>query len=772
MQQFKALLKKELSSYFNNFLAYIVLFFYLLISIGSAFYFGSYLAMTDNSLFSVFYLQPFILTVIIPAITMKLWSDEYRLGTAEFLLTQPVDIYKIVLAKFTAATVFAVFMTIFMLPFIGYTATWLKLDWGGIFTCFIGLWMLIVLFTSIGCLISAFNRNIILSYLFSVVCIAAVVAFPLTHLYNTYTNYLFAEIGLFELFYFISFAAVFVLLNILAVEYKLKAQKFKTLRFCGLTAGILFCTGMLNFLISILFTAKIDMTSAGLYTPSEQSKQLVLGINRPLTIDLYIAREFKAKNTASYYYYEQVKRFLNKYQSVSDGMISVNAVEVEPFSDLETIVLQNGLYFEENAGGSKDYFGAVIRSNNGQKTEIKHFLPERQAYLEKDIDTALLKLTHPELIKTVGVHLDTTQNLNNFQGIMLGLENDYNVVAVESNTYEISSQLDLLILLNSKEFPSYFKYAVDQYIMRGGNVLIFFDFLTADQSYVTNLKNIRALDFLGSWGITLQDDLTDTGKLADYFITGDDNLKIYKASTFRVLNKDLQVMPFVEHDNLLIGAVLKGKVQSAYISNPFVNTSIAKDMQPHIVFSYKENKIGLVGDVDLISDENWIAVNSPDKNPYSIINSSANGDAIKRLIDYMAGNEIYNNLPINNSMLNLQSIGQQINDWTYKQYTEEYEETLNAIKDQQVAVFDQTGGDEEKMFALIQSGRAGKEIADLEKKLQNLMFKMRGLYSAEVTKIMIINIALWPLAALLLAVFGWLLYRKKQQKYVKEFFND
>ncbi|MBR3502461.1 MAG: ABC transporter permease, partial [Alphaproteobacteria bacterium] len=94
MQQFRALLKKELGSYFNNFLAYIVLFFYLLTSIGSAFYFGSYLAMTDNSLFAAFYLQPFILTVIIPAITMKVWSDEYRLGTAEFLLTQPVDFYK------------------------------------------------------------------------------------------------------------------------------------------------------------------------------------------------------------------------------------------------------------------------------------------------------------------------------------------------------------------------------------------------------------------------------------------------------------------------------------------------------------------------------------------------------------------------------------------------------------------------------------------------------------------------------------------------------
>ncbi len=771
MQQFRALLKKELGSYFNNFLAYIVLFFYLLTSIGSAFYFGSYLAMTDNSLFAAFYLQPFILTVIIPAITMKVWSDEYRLGTAEFLLTQPVDFYKFVLAKFSAATIFGVFMTVFLAPFIAYTSIWLKLDWGSIIADFIGLWMLIILFSAIGCLISSFNRNIILSYLFSVVCIASTVAFPFTHLYDTYINYLFAEIGFFEIFYFISLSAVFVFLNILAIEHKLKVQKFKTLKFCALTAGFLFCASALNYLFYILSTAKIDITSAGLYTPSEQSEKIVAGINQPLTIDLYIAHDFKAKNTASYYYYEQVKRFLNKYQSFSDGMISVNAIEVEPFSDLENIVLQSGLYFEENANGSKDYFGAVIRNNNSQ-TVIKQFLPQRQAYLEKDIDIALLKLTKPELIKTVGVHLDTTQNMNSFQGIMLGLENDYNVVAVESNTYEISPQLDLLILLNSKEFPSYFKYAVDQYLMRGGNILIFFDFLTADQSYVTNMKNIRVLDLFESWGVTLKDDLTDTGKLADYFTTSEDKLKIYKASMFRVLNKDLRVMPFIEHDNLLVGAVLHGKVPSAYISNPFINAGIAKDMMPHLIFSHTDNKIGIVGDVDLISDDNWIAVNSPDKNPYSIINSSTNGDAVKRLIDYMTGNEIYNSLPINNSYINLQNIGQQINDWTYKQHEQEYEQTLDAIKNKQIAMFDQLGGDEEKMLAFIQSGGGGQEFADLEKKLQSLMFKMKQLYSAKVAKIMVINIALWPLVALLLVIIGHLYYRRKQQKNIKELFND
>ena len=84
MQQFKALFKKEMSGYFRSHFAYFVFFIYLFISIGGAFYFGEYLAMHDTAVYALFYLQPVILVLLIPALTMRLWSDEYKSGTAEF----------------------------------------------------------------------------------------------------------------------------------------------------------------------------------------------------------------------------------------------------------------------------------------------------------------------------------------------------------------------------------------------------------------------------------------------------------------------------------------------------------------------------------------------------------------------------------------------------------------------------------------------------------------------------------------------------------------
>ena len=102
MQQLWALFLREFRSYFRSFLAFMVFFVYLFVSIGSSFYFGSYLGMHDTALYALFYAQPIILAVLIPALSMRLWSEEYRLGTIEFLLTQPVKIMYLVLAKYLA----------------------------------------------------------------------------------------------------------------------------------------------------------------------------------------------------------------------------------------------------------------------------------------------------------------------------------------------------------------------------------------------------------------------------------------------------------------------------------------------------------------------------------------------------------------------------------------------------------------------------------------------------------------------------------------------
>ena len=146
MQQFMTLWIKEFCSYFQNMSAYFVLFVYLFVSIGSAFYFGEYLAMHDTALYALFYAQPVILTVLVPVLTMRSWAEEYRTGTIEFLLTQPISTSTLVLAKFCAVWLFYFAASLLFIPFIIFSAGWLQLDWWNIFSSYAGLWLLLLFY--------------------------------------------------------------------------------------------------------------------------------------------------------------------------------------------------------------------------------------------------------------------------------------------------------------------------------------------------------------------------------------------------------------------------------------------------------------------------------------------------------------------------------------------------------------------------------------------------------------------------------------------------
>src|ERR671933_2028661 len=111
MRKFFVLLGREVRSYFYSPIAYIVLLFFLLLS-GVDFYFqlsfmngrpASY-SVQEAFFNSVFFWFAFVL--IFPLITMRLFAEEFKLGTIEPLMTAPVRDWQVVLAKFTGALVF------------------------------------------------------------------------------------------------------------------------------------------------------------------------------------------------------------------------------------------------------------------------------------------------------------------------------------------------------------------------------------------------------------------------------------------------------------------------------------------------------------------------------------------------------------------------------------------------------------------------------------------------------------------------------------------
>jgi len=163
--------KKEFRSYFNSLIAYIVLVVFLLIT--GYFFAVPLFIINQATLRHLVNLLPLMFLFFIPAITMRLFSEEIKVGTIEILLTQPVNDYEILIGKYIAGVVFisvgilATFFYPITLIFIG------KLDIGQTIAQYIGLFFLIIMFSSIGIFGSILTKNQIVAFIISfVICFA------------------------------------------------------------------------------------------------------------------------------------------------------------------------------------------------------------------------------------------------------------------------------------------------------------------------------------------------------------------------------------------------------------------------------------------------------------------------------------------------------------------------------------------------------------------------------------------------------------------------
>lgn len=768
MQQFTALLLREFRSYFRNFSAYFVLFVYLFASMGTAFYFGSYLGMHDGALYALFYAQPIILAVLMPVLTMRSWAEEYRFGTIEYLLTQPVPCFVLTAAKFCAAGAFCLLAMLGLAPFIIYSADWLNLDWQNILTNELGLFVVMLFFCSVGIFISALTSNLLLAYLLSFFCLALWTALPYFGLYTIYNNFLFAEIGAVDVLYFVSFTAVFVFLNTVVLSLHGSSQKYKWQKVGAFMLILLLGTAFFNIAVSNFFAGKADLTKAKLYTPKTQTSELLDKLQKPVTIDVFAAKDYINSNSDYFHYLQQIQRFLRRYQRLSGGIVEVNVTYVEPFSELEEKVLDKGLYFETNAGGSRNYLGAVVRTSDGKETVIKQFLLQRQPLLEKDIDTALLKVTEPERVKNIGVFVDNMQNLEGLQEILLNLENDYNVFNISPSMYEFSNKVDLVVLINPKKISPALRYGVDQFIMRGGRVVVFFDFYTASQSDLTNSEDVQFVDFLNNWRVNLKTVAVDEGKLEKTFGYSPLGLRLNKAFLFEVDNPAVKVVPFITNENGLVGAVMEGSFSSLYTKNPYEETELAATMKPFLKQSLKEGKAAVVGDVDFLEAPFWAAENSPDRNLYSVIEKSGNGAAVRALIDYMADNQIYEQLPVGKQLFNLDSIGQRLMKNIFSRQEAAYNVLQNKIQEQKRVLYEQSNENALLYEQLVQVGKAGRELAQNEEKLQRIDYKIKSDYETATAKMMIMQIFIIPLLEVVALFFLARFYRLRRNSRIKE----
>ena len=134
--------KRELRGYFCTPIAYVFLIAFLVMSAIATFLVGDFFTFNEASLRTLFFWQPWLFLLCVPAAGMRLWAEERRQGTVEVLLTMPVTIFQTVLGKFLAGWLFLGIGLVLTFPLPISVAFLGDPDWGAMLTGYLGGFLL------------------------------------------------------------------------------------------------------------------------------------------------------------------------------------------------------------------------------------------------------------------------------------------------------------------------------------------------------------------------------------------------------------------------------------------------------------------------------------------------------------------------------------------------------------------------------------------------------------------------------------------------------
>ena len=255
----------------------------------------------------------------------------------------------------------------------------------------------------------------------------------------------------------------------------------------GLGAVILLSV---NLIASVgLKNVKTDLTEDRLFTISDGTREVLRSIDEPITARLYFSRRLAELAPEQSRYFQRVKALFEQYRDLSGGKLQLAVLDPEPFSDAEDRAVASGLRgVRLNTEGEVGYFGLVATNSTDSTETIPYFAPDREAFLEYDVTKLVYNLANPK--KRVvglmsGLPLDGGETETPMGKrpqkpwmIMSQIRELFEVRDVAQNVTAIPSGLDVLMVVQPTALTEEAAYAIDQYALKGGKVLVFIDPVT------------------------------------------------------------------------------------------------------------------------------------------------------------------------------------------------------------------------------------------------------------------------------------------------------
>ncbi|WP_452601266.1 gliding motility-associated ABC transporter substrate-binding protein GldG [Pontimicrobium sp. MEBiC06410] len=546
-----ALLKKEINSFFASPIGYLVIAIFLILNGLFLWVFKGEFNILDYGfadLSSFFLLSPWILIFLIPAVTMRSFSDEKKQGTLELLLTKPISHLQIVLGKYLGAFLLIILALLPTLLYV-YTVNQLgnpvgNLDVGSTLGSYFGLLFLVAAYTAIGVFASTLSDNQIVAFISAVfMCFLFYIGFEGVADLSTSNfieqlgmsaHYKSMSLGVLDtrdILYFLSITAIFLFFTVKRINRE--GSKPIKWAYIAIVPVVLL---VLNILSSSVYK-RFDLTSDKRYTLSEAALNVVKEVNSPIIIDVFLEgedfpSEFRRLQT-------ETKQILEEF-SAYNGNIKfkfINPIEEEEtrersmqiLNDRGLTPMQLSVQGKNGQNSQRVIFPWALASFNNQTVKIplvknkigatqEELVSNSVQHLEYAFADGFGKLVNPKRRK-IGILRGNGQLENKYIFDFVKTLRDYYFIApftldsVATNPIKTSKSLntyDLIISAKPTEaFSENEKLVLDQYTMNGGKSLWLLDAVAMEKDSLYNIegknvavsRDLNLTDFFFKYGV-------------------------------------------------------------------------------------------------------------------------------------------------------------------------------------------------------------------------------------------------------------------------------
>ncbi len=236
-----------------------------------------------------------------------------------------------------------------------------------------------------------------------------------------------------------------------------------------------------------LSRARLDLTENRLYTLSDGTRQVLQGLQDPVTLRLFYSRRLGAAIPVYGAYAERVRAMLEEYAAVSRGRVRLEFFDPEPFSETEDRAVALGLQgVPVDQGGESVYFGLAGVNPFDDERVVPFLQPERERFLEYDVTRMVWELSNPRrpvlgVLSSLPLNGDPRAMMMRQPGVgqpfvaMNQLRQFYTVRDVAADALVIEPDVQVLLVAHAQNLPEATLYAIDQFVMRGGRLIAMTD---------------------------------------------------------------------------------------------------------------------------------------------------------------------------------------------------------------------------------------------------------------------------------------------------------